>query len=140
MAKPPVRSRKVATSPVPSPQLQTLKSEFFRALAHPIRIRLLEVMVTTPESSVQELQQALDIEQPIVSQQLAKLRAAGIVLARNRGAATRYAVSDPLLKELLAVARQILNRRLLDTQMLLHELAGDGSARPARRLARAKRR
>ena len=28
----------------PSPQLQTLKAQFFRALAHPIRIRLLEEM------------------------------------------------------------------------------------------------
>ena len=44
---------------VPSPQLQTLKAEFFRALAHPIRIRLLEVLVARGEMSVQELQRAL---------------------------------------------------------------------------------
>jgi DNA-binding transcriptional ArsR family regulator len=108
----------------PSPQLQTLKAEFFRALAHPIRIRLLEVLVETPDRSVQDLQRTLDIDQPIVSQQLARLRASGIVVSTNRGAATRYAVTDPLLKELLKVAKQILNRRLVDVQALLRELEG----------------
>jgi len=120
----------------PSRQLQTLKAEFFRALAHPIRIRLLEVLVETPECSVQDLQRTLGIEQPIVSQQLARLRASGIVVARKSGTATRYAVTDPLLRDLLKVARQILNRRLVNVQSLLRELERDGS-RPARRRASA---
>ena len=118
--------------PASSAQLQTLKAEFFRALAHPIRIRLLEVLVSRP-CSVQELQRTLDIGQPIVSQQLARLRASGVVVAAKSGAATRYSVTDPLLKELLAVAKQILNRRLVDVQALLRELERDrGAAAPLR--------
>jgi len=117
----------------PSPQLQTLKSEFFRALAHPIRIRLLEVLVSTSESSVQDLQRKLGIDQPIVSQQLSRLRASGIVVARKRGAATRYAVTDPLLADLLAVAKQILNRRLVGVQSLLRELERDARRRAGAR-------
>lgn len=115
--------------PAPSEQLQTMKAEFFRALAHPIRIRLLEVLVTTPECSVQELQRTLGIEQPIVSQQLAKLRASGIVAATGSGASTRYAVSDPLMKDLLSVAKQILNGRLANASELLRELSQDRAAR-----------
>jgi DNA-binding transcriptional ArsR family regulator len=118
----------------PSPQLQALKAEFFRALAHPIRIRLLEVLVTTPECSVQDLQRRLGIDQPIVSQQLARLRASGIVVAAKSGAATRYSATDPLLKDLLAVAKQILNRRLADAQVLLRELERDGPARVRKRV------
>ena len=117
----------------PSPQLQTLKAEFFRALAHPIRIRLLEVLVSTSESSVQDLQRKLGIDQPIVSQQLSRLRASGIVVARKRGAATRYAVTDPLLADLLAVAKQILNRRLVGVQSLLRELERDARRRAGAR-------
>jgi DNA-binding transcriptional ArsR family regulator len=109
----------------PSAELQTLKAEFFRALAHPIRIRLLEVLVARAECSVQELQRALRVDQPIVSQQLARLRASGIVIAKKSGTATRYAVADPLLKDLLRVARQILNRRLVGVQSLLKELDRD---------------
>jgi len=114
---------------IPSPQLQNLKAEFFRALAHPIRIRLLEVLVTKGETSVRELQKALGIDQPIVSQQLARLRASGIVTARRQGTATRYAVADPLIKSLLQVARQILNRRLVGVRSLLRELEQDSAAR-----------
>ncbi len=120
----------------PSPQLQTLKAEFFRALAHPIRIRLLEVLVDGEEWSVQELQRTLAIDQPIVSQQLARLRASGIVVARSRGAATRYAVTDPMLKDLLRIAKQILNRRLVGVRSLLRELERDAPHRTrARRSA-----
>ena len=110
---------------VPSGQLQELKAEFFRALAHPIRIRLLEILVTMPDCSVQDLQRALGIDQPIVSQQLARLRAIGIVVATKSGTTTRYAVTDPMLKDLLMVAKQILNRRLVGVQALLRELERD---------------
>jgi DNA-binding transcriptional ArsR family regulator len=108
--------------PVPSPQLQTLKAEFFRAMAHPIRIRILEVLVTRGKMSVQELQRALEIDQPIVSQQLARLRAGGIVVGHRSGTGQQYTVCDPQLKELLQVARQILDRRLSGMQSMLHEL------------------
>ena len=116
----------------PSRQLQRLKAEFFRALAHPIRIRLLEVLVATPERSVHDLQRTLGIGQPIVSQQLARLRANGIVIAKKSGAATRYSVTDPLLKDLLQVAKRILNGRLVDVQSMLRELERDGTT-PVRR-------
>jgi ArsR family transcriptional regulator len=115
-----------------SEQLQTMKAEFFRALAHPIRIRLLEVMVTTAETSVQELQRTLGIDQPIVSQQLAKLRASGIVVSTGSGASTRYAVSSPLMNELLSIAKQILNGRLAHARELHRELAQDRAVRPKR--------
>jgi DNA-binding transcriptional ArsR family regulator len=112
-----------------SAELQTLKAEFFRALAHPTRIRLLEVLVITPESSVQDLQRKLGIDQPIVSQQLARLRTSGIVAASRRGSATRYSVTDPLLKDLMAVAKMILNRRLVGVRSMLRELKRDAPAR-----------
>ena len=106
----------------PSTQLQTLKASFFGALAHPVRIRLLEVLTSEGETSVQDLQRTLGIAQPIVSQQLAKLRASGIVVARNQGNATFYVVADPQLGELLSVAKEILNRHLVGVQSLLREL------------------
>jgi DNA-binding transcriptional ArsR family regulator len=103
------------------PSLQVFKADFFRALAHPIRIRILETL-DAGERSVQELQQELDLEQPIVSQQLALLRAKNIVVPRKVGTTVRYALSDPLVTRLLAVAREIFNHRLVDTQSMLKEL------------------
>lgn len=101
--------------------LQAFKADFFRALAHPVRIRILEVL-GGGERSVQELQQALGLEQPIVSQQLAVLRAKNIVTAHKTGTTVRYALGDPLIAKLLAVAREIFNNHLVDTQAMLKEL------------------
>jgi ArsR family transcriptional regulator len=109
-------------------QLQIFKAEFFKALAHPLRIRILELLLEG-ERSVQEIQSALDVDQPIVSQQLAILRAKNIVEARKQGAAIRYAVRDPALGELLSVARKIFNNHLMGTQTMLRELARESRRR-----------
>jgi DNA-binding transcriptional ArsR family regulator len=108
----------------PSSELQTLKAQFFKSLAHPIRIRILEILVRG-EVKVQDLQKALDLDQPIVSQQLARLRSSGIVVTRKEGTTTFYAVSDPMLGDLLQVARTILNRQLVGVRSLLRELASE---------------
>ena len=107
-----------------STELPVIKAQFFAALAHPIRIRLLEVLVRE-EARVQDLQRVLKLDQPIVSQQLARLRASGIVVARKDGPTTTYAVADPMIGELLKVARQILSGQLVGVQSLLRQLGDE---------------
>lgn len=107
------------------PSLQTFKADFFRALAHPIRIRILETL-GTGERTVQELQRLLGLEQPIVSQQLAILRAKNIVTSRKVGPTVKYALSDPLVTKLLSVAREIFNNHLVDTRTMLRALQREG--------------
>ena len=102
-------------------ELHTFKARFFRALAHPARIRILEILVRGGRT-VQELQEALMLEQPIVSQQLAVLRNQGIVTTHKEGLSVRYTLCDPLVGELLDVARQIFGNHLASTQGLLREL------------------
>jgi ArsR family transcriptional regulator len=106
----------------PSLELQTLKAEFFRALAHPARIRLLELLSERGEQSVQSLQARLDLDQPVVSQQLAKLRASGVVVCRKEGTTVQYALANPRIADLLAVAKAILSHWLTGHRTLLHEL------------------
>lgn len=118
----------MAGKSAPRSSLQAFKAEFFKALGHPVRIRILEVLVTG-ERSVQELQEALDLGQPVVSQQLAMLRAKNIVTARKDGAAVRYTVRDSSLKELLAITRRIFDNQLIDTQTMLRELRREGRRR-----------
>jgi len=102
-------------------ELQTFKAEFFRALAHPVRIRLLEELGVR-ERNVQELQQALGLPQPLVSQQLAVLRGRRLVATRREGATTVYSLRDPQITRLLAVARKIFENRLTDSTAMLREL------------------
>lgn len=101
------------------------KAELFKALAHPARIRALEVLVDR-ERSVSDLQPEVGIESSHLSQQLAVLRRAGLVTTRKEGTTVFYAIKDPLLVELLAVARRLLIAALEETRGLLAEL--DASA------------
>jgi DNA-binding transcriptional ArsR family regulator len=114
--------RNQTTGEIPSSgDLQTFKARFFKALAHPTRIRILEVLVRSSRT-VYEIQEALNLDQPAVSQQLAVLRNHGIVTAEKEGLAVRYTVRDPLIGELLEVARRIFNNHFVNTQGLLREL------------------
>ena len=106
---------------VATDDLQAFKAAFFRALAHPVRIRILELLVKG-EKNVQELREALGVEQPVVSQQLAVLRSNNIVAGRKEGVSVRYSVRDPLIAELLNTARRIFNNHLVGTQDLLRQL------------------
>lgn len=113
-----------------SGELQTFKARFFKALAHPTRIRILEILVGGSRT-VYELQEALTLEQSTVSQQLAVLRNHGIVTAQKEGLAVRYTVRDPLIGKLLDVARQIFNNHFVSTRALLRQLQ-----RESRRVSR----
>jgi ArsR family transcriptional regulator len=111
-----------------SGQLQVFKAEFFKALAHPVRIRILELLVRG-ERSVGALQEALGLEQPVVSQQLAVLRAKNIVEARKEGTEVHYTVRDATLRELLDVTRRIFDNHLIGTQTMLRELRREARRR-----------
>ena len=110
--------------------LQRFKAEFFKALAHPIRILILETL-RGGERSVQELQATLDLDQPTVSSQLAVLRGKNIVGTRKEGTTVRYALRDALVGGLLDVARRIFNNQLIGTQAMLRQLQRE--ARPSGR-------
>jgi len=114
------RGRPAVGEPI-ADELQTFKAQFFRALAHPTRIRMLEILVRGGRT-VQELQEALTLDQPIVSQQLAVLRNQGIVSAQKEGSSVRYTLRDPLVGGLLDLARRIFNNHFDNTQGLLREL------------------
>jgi DNA-binding transcriptional ArsR family regulator len=102
-------------------ELQAFKARFFKALAHPIRIRVVELLVER-DRTVQELQAALTLDQSSVSQHLAVLRANQVVTARKEGATVRYALRDPLVGDLLGLARRIFSNQLVGTQDMLREL------------------
>lgn len=104
--------------------LHQFKAEFFKALAHPARIKILEFLREGPRT-VGEIQGFLEIEPSATSQQLAVLRAKNVVTARKEGSNVYYAVRDPLLFDLLDVARAIFNNQLTDTRDLLAQLAAE---------------
>ena len=102
-------------------QVANFKAEFFKALAHPIRIRILDCL-RDGEKGVNELSEALQIEQANVSQQLAILRMRNIVVGRKAGSNVYYSVSDPTVFQLLDVARDIFNNHLVGVRDMLQQM------------------
>jgi DNA-binding transcriptional ArsR family regulator len=101
--------------------LRIFKADFFKALSHPARIKILELL-REGELSVTELQDGLGIESSSVSQHLFVLRHKTIVDSRKAGTTVFYRVRDPEVFELLDVARRIFNNQLLDTRTTLEQL------------------
>lgn len=98
--------------------LHRFKAEFFKALGHPARLVILNEL-RDGERSVQELQAVLAMDQSSVSQQLAVLRNKNLVDSRKEGTTVYYRVRDPMIFQLLDVARTIFNNHLIDTQAML---------------------
>ena len=99
--------------------LHEFKAELFKALGHPIRLRILELLMSG-EKTVSELQAELEIEASSVSQQLSLMRARQLVDARKNGTNVFYTVRDPLIFDLMAIARQIFEHQVAQMSSLLH--------------------
>jgi DNA-binding transcriptional ArsR family regulator len=104
-----------------STPLYQLKAEFFKTLGHPARIRVLELLGQR-EHAVSELLPVVGVEATNLSQHLAVLRRAGLVVTRKDGAAVYYSLTSPRVAELLAVARGILTEVLSEQVGLLADL------------------
>ncbi len=109
-------------------QLGVFKAEFFKALAHPLRIAIIDSL-RDGEFGVNELCQRLDVEQSTLSQQLAVLRTRNIVVGRKEGLNVYYSARDTAVFKLLDVAKQIFNNQLIDVKDMLKEMAQSGARR-----------
>lgn len=106
-----------------------VKAALFKALAHPVRVRALEVLAEGRERSVGDLATEVGIEAAHLSQQLGILRGAGLVVSRREATTVYYSLKDPLLVELLAVARRLLISSLEETRDLLADLEAQAASR-----------
>ena len=107
------------------PELSNFTAEFFKALAHPLRIKILEGL-RHGEVGVNDLSARLKVEQATLSQQLAILRKSNIVVGRKEAQNVFYSVHDPAIFRLLDEARHIFNNHLIDVRDLLAQLSPPG--------------
>ncbi|MFF0228313.1 ArsR/SmtB family transcription factor [Streptomyces sp. NPDC004629] len=113
-----------------STPLYQLKAEFFKTLGHPARIRVLELL-SEREHAVAEMLPEVGIEPAHLSQQLAVLRRANLVVTRKEGSTVYHSLTSPNVAELLRVARTILSGVLAGQAELLADLhAAQGEGKP----------
>lgn len=104
---------------VPEP-IQAVKADFFKAMAHPARIRMLELL-SERELSVGEMIDAVGLEGSHVSQQLGVLRRANLVRSRKEGTSVIYSLADRRIAKVLQLSKEILLTYLTKTADLLAE-------------------
>ena len=113
-------------------RLSNFKADFFKALAHPLRISVLDAL-REGEMTVNEISQKFGVEPANASQQLGVLRNKNIVHARKVGASVYYSVVDPTVFKLLDVARDIFNNHLVGVRTLLEEMDRERTPKARRR-------
>ena len=89
-----------------------LRASMFKALAHPVRIQLLEKLKEKPRC-VCELAAEVGIEKSVASKHLSQLRDAGLIGDEKRGTQVEYRLIAPCVLELAACAEGavLMNRK-----------------------------
>lgn len=87
--------------------LYTLQTNYFKALAHPIRLQILAIL-RHGEACVCHLEALLQKRQAYISQQLAVLREAGLLKERKEGLFVYYSLADSHLITVLEVSQIFL--------------------------------
>jgi DNA-binding transcriptional ArsR family regulator len=77
-----------------------LASEFLKALSHEVRLLILCFLIEG-EKSVTEIEKMLKLRQPAVSQQLARLRADGLVETRRNGKNIYYSLARTEVRDVI---------------------------------------
>jgi ArsR family transcriptional regulator len=111
--------------------LYQAKADFFKALGHPARIRILELL-SERDHAVHELLEQIEIEPSNLSQQLAVLRRTSLVVSRRRGGEVVYSISVPEVRDLLLAARTILSGLIAVQGELGNELSASTTEPRAR--------
>ncbi|MGY2002655.1 ArsR/SmtB family transcription factor [Blastococcus sp. SYSU DS1024] len=105
----------------PGRPIAEAKADLFKALGHPGRVRILELLAEG-EHTIGELATGTGMELSHLSQQVTVLRKVGVVDSRRVKNTVICSLRDPQTAELLAVARRMLTRTLRDDQELLQAL------------------
>ena len=87
-----------------------LKSEILEALAHPNRIRILELLQRGPQCNC-ELSPLLGLEQSNLSRHLKILLQAGILVSWKEGLRVNFKVTDDRVFKILDIAAAVGRRR-----------------------------
>ncbi|MEI4801317.1 MULTISPECIES: helix-turn-helix transcriptional regulator [unclassified Bacillus (in: firmicutes)] len=77
-------------------------AEILKVLAHPVRLNLVETLITKGPTNVTTMYEKLGMPQSTVSQHLAKLKAAKIVSGTRKGLEIYYEVVDSRTKMIVA--------------------------------------
>ena len=99
--------------------LYQLQADYLKALAHPTRLRILDLLRNEDELCVCHIIEDLDLDQSNVSQHLRVLKKSGIVLSRKEGLKVFYRPASMDVYLLMDQLAPLLSRQLERLQLAL---------------------
>lgn len=78
-------------------------TQILKVLAHPVRLTLVETMLTKGPTNVRTMYEKLQMSQSTISQHLAQLKAAKIITSTRKGSGNYYKVVDNRIKVILSI-------------------------------------
>ena len=93
----------------------SVAAEMFKALGHPLRLRIINELSKGP-IHVSELADRLEVAQPVVSQQLRILRSAHLVSSETVAGRAVYRIIEPHLLEMLGCLHKCFTVRREQSQ------------------------
>lgn len=96
--------------------LYEIKANLFKGLAHPYRIRVLEILSESEEAAVAQMIAETGLEASHLSQHLAVLRRYGLVTSERRASVVYYRLAHVQVADLLGVAQGLLSQVLRVSQ------------------------
>jgi len=100
-----------ATGSPPGHELYQMKADVFKALAHPLRVAIAE-MLRDGEQCVCRIAELLGAERSNISRHLALMVRAGILAGRKDGQMVFYSLSTPCVLDFIACIDNLLTERL----------------------------
>lgn len=85
-------------------------AEFAKALAHPARIAILEILAESDMCICGDITEQLPLAQSTVSQHLKALKSAGIITGNIDGVKTCYCLDNDSIDELRSMMGSLLNK------------------------------
>lgn len=98
-----------------------IKAEFLRALAHPLRLQIIELL-KGGEKNVGGIIKAINIQQSSLSRHLTILKEAGILKSRQQGTVIYYAIEEHNIFLVLRPIAELLYKKLKKTEAVLISL------------------
>ena len=82
-------------------------AEVFRAFGHPVRLEIIDILRVEGEACVCHLENRLGLRQAYLSQQLGRLREAGLVVDRRQGLNVFYQLASALIEDVLLAGNRL---------------------------------
>ncbi len=77
-------------------------AECLRILAHPQRLRIVQLLLTGQAYTVGQLAEVCDMSQPVTSDHLRLMQRCGFLDSRREGRAVYYNVAEPHLEQIMS--------------------------------------